>query len=126
MNPFVGLEAYISFERCGIQRGKFITEKDYLKDPKPEYIKCEANGLVQYFVPSETSRNYCLDDGTTVPLKKLFTKGVFTKDRLERLDKYIQSEFKYADCTNPEDIFKDENEPDEDVTPDEMIKGQLN
>ena len=27
MNPYVGLESYISWERCGIDRGKFIDEK---------------------------------------------------------------------------------------------------
>lgn len=126
MNPYVGLEEYISFERCGIQRGKFITEKEYLKSPNDSYIRVEkSDGEVVYFVASDTARGFALDDGTTVPLNQLFTSKVFTKDRLERLDKYIQSEFKYADGTNPESVFEEDNEPDEDVDVNDMIKSQL-
>ena len=126
MNPYVGLEEYISFERCGIQRGKFITEKEYLKDPKPEYIKCDANGTVQYFVPSETARGFCLDDGTTIPLNQLFTSKAFTKERLERLDEYIKSEFKYADSSaNVEEVFAEDDVPDETDTIGDLIGNQL-
>lgn len=126
MNPYVGLEEYISFERCGIQRGKFITEKEYLKSPNEDYVRVEkTDGEIVYFVPSETARNFCLDDGTTVPLNQLFTKKAFTKERLERLDTYIQSELKYADGTNPEDVFEDDDEPDEDVSVGDMISSQL-
>ena len=126
MNPYVGLEEYISFERCGIQRGKFITEKEYLKDPKPEYIKCDVNGTVQYFVPSETARGFCLDDGTTIPLNQLFSAKAFTKSRLERLDEYIKSEFKYAESgTNVDEVFEDDDEPDETVDVNSLIDGQL-
>lgn len=120
MNPYVGLEEYISFERCGIQRGKFITEKEYQKDPKPEYVKCENGDAVQYFVPSDTARGFCLDDGTTVPLNQLFTPRVFTRERLGRLDEYIKAQFKYADGTTPEDVFNDDGD---DV--DDMIDSQL-
>ena len=72
MNPYVGLEEYMSFERCGIQKGKFITEKEYEKSPSDEYIRVEKkDGEVVYFVPSETSRNYCLDNGDTITAKEL-------------------------------------------------------
>ena len=126
-NPYVGLEEYISFERCGIQRGKFISEKDYLKNPNDEYIRCENNGVVQYFVPSETARGYCLDDGTTIPLNQIFTSKAFTKERLERLDEYIKSEFKYAESgTNIEEVFEDDNTPDETVDVNDLIGNQLN
>ena len=127
MNPYVGLEEYISFERCGIQRGKFITEKEYLKSPNDEYIRCENNGVVQYFVPSETARGYCLDDGTTIPLNQIFTSKAFSKERLERLDEYIKSEFKYAESgANIEDVFEDDNIPDETVDVNDLIGSQLN
>ena len=126
-NPYVGLEEYISFERCGIQRGKFISEKDYLKSPNEDYIRCENNGVVQYFVPSETARGYCLDDGTTIPLNQIFTSKAFSKERLERLDEYIKSEFKYAESgTNIEDVFEDDNTPDETVDVNDLIGSQLN
>lgn len=126
MNPYVGLQDYISFERCGIQRGKFITEKEYQKDPKPEYIRCDANGTVQYFVPSETARGFCLDDGTTIPLNQLFTSKAFTKERLDRLDEYIKSKFKYAESgANIEKVFEEDDTPDEDDPVGDMIKEQL-
>jgi hypothetical protein len=125
MNPYVGLEEYISFERCGIQRGKFITEKEYLKSPSDDYIKCENNGVIQYFVPSETARGFCLDDGTTVPLNQLFTPKVFTKERLERLDEYIKSEFKYAESNSVEEVFEEDDVPDETDSIGDLISGQL-
>ena len=127
MNPYVGLEEYISFERCGIQRGKFITEKEYEKSPNDEYIRVDTkDGEVKYFVPSETARGICLDDGEVVPLNKLFTKQVFTKDRLERLDKYIQQEFKYADGVKVNDLFDDDGDDgDESQSTDDLIKDQL-
>ena len=121
MNPYVGLEEYISFERCGIQKGKFITEKEYNKSPNSEYIRVEKqDGEVVYFVPSETSRNYCLDNGETISPKELFTAKTFTKERLQRLDEYIQSEFKYAEGVKIDDLFEDEEE-----TVDDQIKTQL-
>lgn len=127
MNPYVGLEEYISFERCGIQRGKFITEKEYLKSPNDEYIRVETPDETKYFVPSETARNICLDSGESVPLNKLFTPKVFTQERLERLDKYIQSEFKYSDNVSIGDLFEDDDLDEEtpEQTSDDMIKNQL-
>ena len=125
MNPYVGLEEYISFERCGIQKGKFITEKEYEKSPSDEYIRVDKkDGSVVYFVPSETSRNYCLDNGETITPKELFTPKAFTKERLERLDKFIQSEFKYADGVKVDDLFEEEAD-DKEETVDDQIKAQL-
>ena len=126
MNPYVGLEEYISFERCGIQRGKFITEKEYEKSPNEDYVRVEKkDGDVVYFVPSDTARNFCLDSGETISPKELFTSKAFTKSRLERLDKYIQSEFKYADGVQINDLFEDDDEPNEDVDVEDMVKEQL-
>lgn len=126
LNPYVGLDDYYSWERCGVGRGKFITEKEYLKSPVDNAYKTQnIDGETLYFIPSDTARNICCDDGSIYPLNKLFSKEVWTKDRLERLDKYIQEEFKYADGTNPEDVFEEDNEPDEDVSVDDLIKGQL-
>lgn len=133
MNPYVGLEAYISFERCGIQRGKFITEKEYDKSPNEDYIRVETPNEIKYFVPSETARGICLDDGNVVPLNKLFTKQVFTRERLERLNEYIKNEFKYSD-TSVYDLFEDDIDEEEsensetkiiEQSSDDMIKNQL-
>lgn len=99
MNPFVGLEEYISWDRCGIQRGKFITDKEFqkLKDKeRTEYRECkDANGEIKYFQPSDSGRNICCDDGTQYPLRSLFTKAVFSDERLKRLDTLIKVEFSY-------------------------------
>lgn len=125
MNKYVGLQDYISWERCGIDRGKFITESEALKSGG-DYPKITTkDGEVKYFVQSDTGRNVCCDDGTCLPWKQLFSPQVFSKSRLERLDKYIQEEFKYADGTNPEDVFEEDNEPDEDVSVGDLIKDQL-
>ncbi len=122
MNPYVGLEEYMSFERCGIQKGKFITEKEYEKSPSDEYIRVEKkDGEVVYFVPSETSRNYCLDNGETITAKELFTSKAFTKERLEKLDNYIKEQFRYAEGVRIDDLFEEEEEE----TVEDEIKAQL-
>ena len=55
----------------------------------------------------------------------MFTKKAFTKERLERLDEFIQSEFKYAEGVQIGELFDEDDEPDEDVDVDDMIKGQM-
>lgn len=122
MNKYVGLQDYISWERCGIDRGKFITESEALKSGQDYPKVVTKDGEIKYFVQSDTGRNVCCDDGTSLPWKSLWSAKVFNKERLERLDKYIQSEFKYADGTNPENIFEADDEPN-DV--DDMIGNQL-
>jgi len=124
MNPYVGLQDFISWERCGIQRGKFVTAKEYEKDPE-NTIKFDApSGETMYFVGSETARNICTDSGVAVPLNQLFTKEVFTQDRLLRLDKYIQDYFSYpsGNTGDIEDLLS-ESVGDEDVS--DMIADQL-
>lgn len=129
MNKFVGLDEYMSWERCGIGRGKFISEKDWMKlseGDKESTYGVETDEEIKYFVPSDTGRNICCDNGDVFPLNKLFTPQVFTKDRLERLDKYIQQEFKYADGTSVNDLFEDSDEEDNgEVDVDDVIKNQL-
>ena len=39
-NPFVGLEKFVSWENCGIVRGKSLTEKDFLKLEEKEQNVC--------------------------------------------------------------------------------------
>ena len=112
MNPYVGLEDSISWERCGIDRGKFIDEKEYQKSPNENYKRVETPDGVKYFVQSDSGRNVCCDDGSSYPWKKLFTPEVFSQERLERLDQYIQKEFKYADSTGIKDMFDVEDSTD--------------
>lgn len=125
MNPYVGLEEYMSFKNCGIQKGKFITEKEYEKSPNEEYVRVEKkDGEVLYFVPSETARNYCLDNGETITAKELFTSKAFTKERLERLDEFIKEQFRYAEGVRIDDLFEEtvDDEPLEDDVEAQLIE----
>ena len=115
LNPYVGLDEYYSWDRCGVGLGKFITEKEYDKLPDNEYKidECKkvvkSDGEVVYFAPSDTARSLCCDDGNSYPKIKIFTSEIWTADRLKRLDEYIKSEFKYADSVSVADVFADED-----------------
>lgn len=127
MNKYVGLQDYISWDRCGIDRGKFIDEAEALKSGHNYPKVVTKDGEVKYFVQSDSGRNVCCDDGTSLPWKQIFCGKVFTKERLERLDEYIKSEFKYAESgANIEDVFEDDNTPDETVDVNDLIGNQLN
>lgn len=126
MNPYVGLENFVNFERCGIERGKFITEKEYEKSPNDDYTRVEtSDGEVKYFVPSETARNICCDNGDVFPLNKLFTSQVFTRERLERLDDYIKSEFRYSDSVDISGLFDSDDVDEPETSVEDQIKNQL-
>lgn len=121
MNPFVGLEEYISWERCGVDRGKFITNKEFEKLSASEQKNCyvdkwedEEGEHIQYFQQSPTGRNICVEHlHEGLPLNKLFTKKVFSDEVLKRLDPYIKDVFAF-DVDGEENDFKTiiENESD--------------
>ena len=126
LNPYVGLDEYFSWDRCGLAFGKFITEKEYNKSPNEEYKRVEkSDGEVLYFVPSDSARTLCCDDGTTFPKIKVFSPEVWTTERLKRLDEYIMSEFRYADTSGINDLFEDEDGEADEKTSDDLIKNQL-
>jgi len=78
MNPYVGLENYISWENCGIQSGKILPDGS--------------------FQPSETVRSVAVDHlGIHIPKKDLWTSKVFTKEVLEKLDVLIRKDFELPD-----------------------------
>ena len=133
LNPYVGLDEYFSWERCGIGRGKFITEKEWNKLTESEQektYKVETSEEIKYFYPSDSGRNICCDKGEMFPLSKLFTNKVFTKERLERLDEYIKSEFKYPEGVTVNDLFDEDVENDEETdsveqSAEDLIDNQL-
>lgn len=99
MNPYVGLEQFLSWESCGIQRGKLITQKDVDKwyvDPaaraivdKTRFIKIHPDGKeeVLYFEPKETSRTVAVRHlGELVKPQEIFTSRVITPELLHELD----------------------------------------
>jgi len=94
MNPYVGLQDFISWEACGIGRGKFEEQKI---DGKKETV----------FIPSDSpqARWAVRHLGKTVTSSQLFTPEVFTQEVLEELDKnVIQSYFKLPAMASNDEI----------------------
>lgn len=104
MNPYIGLQDYISWDSCGIQRGKFITESAYNKLKPAEQEECRIHTftkddkeITQWFQPSETARKLCVRHlNDTVELNELFTSKVLNEDILRELDEIVSKEFKYG------------------------------
>ena len=137
LSPYVGVaeanikSAFIrardNYKKNGNRSVIFIDEAEALKSGHNYPKVVTKDGEVKYFVQSDSGRNVCCDDGTSLPWKQIFCGKVFTKERLERLDEYIKSEFKYAESgTNIEEVFEDDNTPDETVDVNDLIGSQLN
>ena len=103
MNPFVGLETFINWENCGIQRGKLIDEaffeKWYTKGgPADEAVKStrfvhtDENGKekVYYFEAKDKGRKIAVRHlAQEVSPNELFTSKVLTREVLETLDENV-------------------------------------
>lgn len=93
MNPYVGLEDYISWKNCGIERGSIVTEKELKKLPEADQKKSEefdVNGKKMYFIPKAKANFYVVKHlGKVVKSSQLFTPEVFTEDVLKMLDENI-------------------------------------
>lgn len=76
MNPFVGLEPFISWETCGIAPGKILPNGEI--EP--------AGKKLTSFAVKHLSKN--------IKPSKLFSAEVFTQEVLEKLDPYMASIFK--------------------------------
>lgn len=136
-NPFVGLEAFVSWDACGILRGKALSEKEYSKLSDSDKKKCKPFDVEEeseekvkdpstgkkttskkkkkktlYAFPKETARTIVAKHiGGEVPIKELFTSKVFTQDVLKQLDEnVIQKTFKLPDHTADDDIDEISNE----------------
>lgn len=102
MNPYVGLQEYVSWENCGIGRGKLLTAKEFSKLKEPDQNKCsefKVNDEIKYFMSGPLAKNYVNKfTGELIPVKHFFSDRVFTKDVLLELDeKIIKPTFKYPD-----------------------------
>jgi len=78
MNPFVGLQDFVSWDACGIERGKLeeVKNKDGIKE------------LV--FTPNASSTRWAIKHlGKTVTSSQLFTPEIFTQDVLQQLDEKV-------------------------------------
>jgi RecA/RadA recombinase len=94
MNPYVGLQDYVTWDSCGVERGKLEEVKG--PDGKKE-IKFTAN--------ASSTRWAVKHLGKTVTTSELFTAKVFTPEVLEQLDnKVIKSKFHLPELMDYEDI----------------------
>lgn len=122
-NPFVGLENFVSWDGCGIMRGKVITEKQYEKLPAADQKKCKqfetSDGKILYAYPKDTARTLvCKHLNGEVPLTELFTSKVFTQEVLEELDeKVIKPTFCLPDISSLDDL----SEINEEILGDEEL-----
>jgi RecA/RadA recombinase len=98
MNPYVGLQDYVSWEACGIERGKFEEVKDPVTGKKENVFK-----------PNASSTRWGVRHlGKTVASTELFTEKVFTREVLEQLDvNVIKDKFKFPDLADHSDILDD-------------------
>lgn len=105
MNPYVGLQDFISWEACGIGKGKL--EEKIGPEGKKEMV----------FTPSESAQaRWAVKHlGKTITSSQLFTAEVFTQEVLEQLDvNVIQPHFKLpAMASNDEISFALESEDEQ-------------
>jgi hypothetical protein len=118
-NAFVGLEKFVSWENCGILRGKAFSKKEYDKMTAKDQelchefeVKLDANGkkvdqiTKMYAYPKETSRSLvCRHLGGEVPIGDLYTEKVFSESVLRELDeKIIKPTFMLPSIESLEDL----------------------
>ena len=101
MNPYIGMEEYMNWENCGIQKGNLITDKEYEKmndKDKSSVYTFDYQGETKYFVPRETARNYIVKHlGKGIPANELFTPEVWTQEVLQMInEKCIKPKFSYG------------------------------
>ena len=102
MNPYVGLEQFVSWENCGVGRGNKLTEKEFSKLKADEQALCSSfsvGGEMFYFLPKKLGKSYIIrHNGDEVPVKEFFSSRLFTNDVLKELDeKVIKPTFKFPD-----------------------------
>lgn len=102
MNPYVGLENYVSWNTCGIERGTYVEEiiekpvmeidgvtpKMFRGKPKVERIKT-GNFIFQ---PDPKAKTWAVKHLNTT-VKNLFTPDVFPLEVLQKLDEIIRPIF---------------------------------
>ena len=109
-NPFVGLEKFVSWDSCGIMRGKALTQKEFSKLDEKEKAKCKEfegpNNEKLYALSKDTARTLvCKHLKGESPLSDLFTDKIFTKDVLKELDeKIIKPTFSLPSINSLDDL----------------------
>jgi RecA/RadA recombinase len=125
MNPYIGLEEYISWDNCGIERGRFITESQYEKLNEGGKAECrqhtyqkDGKEVTIYFQPAATARKIAVAHlNDLVELNELFTPKVMTDEVLEKLEPILNAKFKYGadelDLGNLTDMLSADEDADE-------------
>jgi RecA/RadA recombinase len=125
-NPYVGLEKFVSWDTCGIVRGKMITEKEYSKLTPGDQKRCfefTSHGNTVYAMPKDTARTLvCKHLEGEVPIAELYTPKVFTDEVLHQLDdRIIKKTFQLPDIHSLDDLVEvtgdllDDTEIDNDI-----------
>lgn len=122
MNPYVGLEQFVSWENCGVGRGKKLTDKEYSKLKPAEQELCslfEVEGENFYFMPGKLAKNYInRHNGDEIPVKEFFSSRLFTDAVLKELDEnIIKPTFKFPETSD--EINSLENDELENLNDDE-------
>ena len=112
MNPYVGLEEYIGWDVCGIERGRFITEGAFEKLTDPGKADCRKHSFKKdkkevtvYFQPSPTARKICVKHlNDAVDLNQLYTPQVLTDDVLKLIEPQVAAKFTYGDELEQEEL----------------------
>ena len=112
MNPYVGLEEYIGWDVCGIERGKFITEGAFEKLTDPGKADCRKHSfkkdkkeITVYFQPSPTARKICVKHlNDAVDLNQLYTPQVLTDNVLKLIEPQVVAKFNYGDELDQEEL----------------------
>lgn len=112
MNPYIGLEEYISWDTCGVERGRFINQNAYSKLNETGKAECrehtyEKDGkeVTVYFQPAATARKICVAHlNDTVDLNQLFTPLVMTPEVLQKLEPVVAEKFKYGEEIDVENL----------------------
>lgn len=97
MNPYVGLEQFINWRNCGIERGYIYDEKEYAKWTDAEKKLGDENGWgfehegkKLWFWPKATARSFVVKHlGATINPGQLFTPQVLNDATLRELDENV-------------------------------------
>lgn len=125
-NPYVGLEKFVSWEDCGILRGKCLDEKAYKKLSDKEKESCfefqTKEGKTLWAFPKDTARTLvCRHLEGEVPINELFTAKVFTEEVLRELDeKVIKPTFMLPSIDSLDDLAEITENLEEDITDEEL------
>lgn len=118
-NPYVGLEAYTTWENSGIMRGEIINEKEYGKlSPEVQKTCKEMNdkdGKKCYAKPKDTSKKIVVKHlGCEVPVAEFWSPKVLTDEILHNLDEsIIRPSFELPSNESNDDLTEIINEADE-------------